>query len=119
MSSVNVETTVNSRVDGFQGVAKVTYEGTIDGGRTVESPVFNTKEGAQDWCTSLKAGEVVGCKFDEADPKAQDTFQLDAFKAGLDDQNPEAAEAAPEGEGGEEQPVEAPAPEAPADEKAE
>lgn len=118
MSSVNVETTINSRVDGFQGVAKVTYLGSVDSGRTVESPVFSSKEGAQDWCTSLRGGEVVGCQFDEADPKAQDTFSLDSYKAGLDSQNAEPETKAAE-EGGEEQPVDAPAPEAPADEKAE
>lgn len=110
MSSVSVETKVDSRVDGFQGIAKVAYEGEIEAGRTVESPIFSTKEGAQDWCTALQAGEVVSCQFDENDPKAQDTFQLEAYKAGVDSSAPE-----PEEQGNEEQPVEDPAPESPSD----
>ena len=109
MSSVNVETKVENRVDAFRGIAAVTYNsGAADGGRTVESPIFETKEGADEWCKSLIAGEVVSCQFDAADPKAQDTFQLEAFKSGLDAQNPEE-------QGGEEEPVEALAPEAPSD----
>jgi hypothetical protein len=98
MSSVSVETKVDSRVDGFQGIAKVAYEGEVEAGRTVESPIFSTKEGAQDWCTALQAGEVVNCQFDEHDPKAQDTFQLEAYKTGVDSSAPE-----PEEQGSEEQ----------------
>ena len=105
MSKVNVETSVTARVDGFMGVAAVTYEGTVDGGRTVESPIFNTKEGAVEWGKLLLAGEVVDCQFDKLDPKAQDTFHLESFKRGLDDHNPVDEPEVSEEQGGEEQPT--------------